>query len=172
MEHDFTLNSKAGEAVDHGPGSWHNPTSEGADVHRTWANSHYMNRQILVPGYTPIRELDRGGQGTVYLAKHTSLDRLVALKLIRLDSEEARIRLIREIQAMMKLKHQVIVQVLYYALGFRQCPVTWPDFHHRKRRVRCAVGSGGASEPQHLPVLPYFPATCGSCSISGCPWDS
>ena len=56
----------------------------------------------------------RGGMGDVYCARQTSLDRLVALKIIRPDVQSAlgfADRFVREAQALAKLSHQNIVTV-------------------------------------------------------------
>lgn len=56
----------------------------------------------------------RGGMGDVYCARQTSLDRLVALKIIRPDAQAAEgfaDRFVREAQALAKLSHQNIVTV-------------------------------------------------------------
>lgn len=56
----------------------------------------------------------RGGMGDVYCARQTSLNRLVALKIIRPDAQAAKgfaDRFVREAQALAKLSHQNIVTV-------------------------------------------------------------
>ena len=56
----------------------------------------------------------RGGMGDVYCARQTSLNRLVALKIIRPDVQAAQgfaDRFVREAQALAKLSHQNIVTV-------------------------------------------------------------
>jgi predicted Ser/Thr protein kinase len=56
----------------------------------------------------------RGGMGDVYCARQTSLDRLVALKIIRPDAQASQgfaDRFVREAQALAKLSHQNIVTV-------------------------------------------------------------
>ncbi len=56
----------------------------------------------------------RGGMGDVYCARQTSLNRLVALKIIRPDAQASQgfaERFVREAQALAKLSHQNIVTV-------------------------------------------------------------
>lgn len=65
-----------------------------------------------------LRQLGEGGMGVVYLARQDSLDRLVALKVIRPEfarSSTAMARFDREARAIAKLRHPNIVTV--YAVG-------------------------------------------------------
>lgn len=70
--------------------------------------------------YELLAELDRGGMGVVYRAKHTKLDRVVALKIIRsgeyADELEV-IRFLREAKAAGRLVHPGILPV--YEVGQR-----------------------------------------------------
>ncbi len=61
-----------------------------------------------------VARLGQGGMGTVYQARDTSLDRLVALKTIvggLLDSDDAKERFYREARAAARLQHPNIVTV-------------------------------------------------------------
>ncbi len=64
--------------------------------------------------YELLRELGRGGMGVVYLARQTSLSRLVAVKMIlgkHLDSPESVERFRHEAEAVANLKHPRIVAI-------------------------------------------------------------
>src|SRR5687768_11374334 len=64
--------------------------------------------------YRIVRKLGEGGMGVVYAAQDESLDRAVALKLIREDlkDEEARKRFRREAKAAASVNHPNICQLL------------------------------------------------------------
>ncbi len=87
-------------------------------------------RQLLAGSYTVERELGRGGNGVVFLARELSLDRLVAIKVLPpgLHSrEEARERFIREARTAAQLSHPNIVPIFradtvgdmaFFAMGY------------------------------------------------------
>ncbi|MCX4247501.1 serine/threonine-protein kinase [Paraliomyxa miuraensis] len=64
-----------------------------------------------VPGYTIEEELGSGAFGRVYLAFDPRFQRRVALKVIAVDSPNARVRIEREAHALARLSHPNVVQV-------------------------------------------------------------
>jgi CheY-like chemotaxis protein len=68
--------------------------------------------QTALPGYEILGELGRGGMGVVYKARHLTMNRLVALKVIHQDyltNPHAVRRFYQEIQATARLFHPNIV---------------------------------------------------------------
>ena len=66
-----------------------------------------MNPDFSSTKYTFVKELGRGGMGTVYLAEDTELNRLVAIKVLNTPevTEDLRNRMIREAQIIARLEH-------------------------------------------------------------------
>lgn len=67
-----------------------------------------------IPGYEILDQLGRGGMATVYRARHISLDRTVALKLLSrdcFDDGELKERFARESRAVAQLQHPNIAQL-------------------------------------------------------------
>jgi acetylglutamate kinase len=67
--------------------------------------------------YQITEKLGEGGKGIVYKARDTSLNRVVAVKMLKsaVTSEDAHSRFIREAQAVAKLNHPNIVSI--YDIG-------------------------------------------------------
>src|SRR5918994_5984922 len=63
--------------------------------------------------YTFVKELARGGMGTVYLAEDRELNRLVAIKVLNTPdvSDDLRKRMVQEAQIIARLEHPGIVPV-------------------------------------------------------------
>ncbi len=88
------------------------------------------NPDFSATKYTFVKELARGGMGTVYLAEDRELNRLVAIKVLNTSdiTEELRSRMIREAQIIARLEHPGIVPVhdvgvlpdgrVFYAMKF------------------------------------------------------
>ena len=80
--------------------------------------------------YTVVKELGRGGMGTVHLAEDRELDRLVAIKVLNTPeiTDDLRNRMVREAQIIARLEHPGIVPVhdvgtlpdgrIYYAMKY------------------------------------------------------
>ncbi|HEX5273557.1 MAG TPA: serine/threonine-protein kinase, partial [Gemmataceae bacterium] len=64
-----------------------------------------------LPGYEILGRLGRGGMGVVYRARQTRLNRLVALKRIRPETERDLARSRTEAEALARLGHPNIVQI-------------------------------------------------------------
>ncbi len=73
-------------------------------------------QQALGDDFEIMRRLGRGSMATVYLAKERSLGRLVAVKVLFPDDEEARKRFEREAKSAASLVHPNIVQVFRFGL--------------------------------------------------------
>ena len=74
--------------------------------------------------YRLVREIGRGGMGTVYLARRTDIDNDVALKLVRgsLAAPETVERFLRERRVLARLKHPNIGRLLDAGMTEEQTP--------------------------------------------------
>jgi serine/threonine protein kinase/Flp pilus assembly protein TadD len=100
-----------------------------------------------VPGYEILGELGRGGMGIVYKARHTDLKRMVALKMLRVETVAAGPQMARfrsEAEAMARLEHPNIVRV--YEVG-----------EHDGRPFFAMELVAGDSLEQHLNGAPWPP---------------
>jgi serine/threonine protein kinase len=74
-----------------------------------------MELGLRIRDYQVLEQIGAGGMGTVYLARHTRLDKTVALKIMKGDRErnpQAIARFEREMWAVGKLEHPHIVRAL------------------------------------------------------------
>jgi serine/threonine-protein kinase len=97
-----------------------------------WLSDDKLDHLLGVVGtrYAFVKELGRGGMGTVYLAEDRELDRQVAIKVLNAPevSDGLRERMIREAQIIARLEHPGIVPVhdvgtlpdgrIFYAMKF------------------------------------------------------
>lgn len=81
------------------------------------ANGKSLDAQLLAAmrdqGFALIKEIGRGGVGVVYLARQTSLDRNVAIKML-LDSQarpDDLARFVREANSMAEINHHNVIQI-------------------------------------------------------------
>jgi serine/threonine protein kinase len=81
---------------------------------RESAGDAYDGLPAELPGFRGIREVGRGGMGTIYRAEQRGLDRAVALKVLsegRGASPGLRERFQREVMALARLRHPNVVQI-------------------------------------------------------------
>jgi eukaryotic-like serine/threonine-protein kinase len=100
------------------PGS---ETGPGADAPVPW---HSGDELPQIPGYDVEALLGRGGMGIVYKARHRSLNRMVALKMLIAGAyagQSERARFQREAEAVANLQHANIVTV-YHVGDHEGCP--------------------------------------------------
>ena len=109
-----------------------------------------------IAGYRVVRELGRGGMGTVYEAVHMGLDRPVALKVLGTHAapdSSARRRFLNEARTAAALHHTHIVPVFdvgqvgglcYYAMQRIEGSGLDRVIRHR-RQLRGPLGAGGRS---------------------------
>ncbi|MCA9621070.1 MAG: protein kinase [Myxococcales bacterium] len=107
----------------------------------------------LAPGsrvdfFVIVSEIGRGGMGTVYLARDTRLERLVALKFLAVTDHDAVARLVREAQLTARFNHPHIVTIHY--VGTHQ---GWPYLaleHLRGPTLRDRLRHGALPLPEAL----------------------
>ena len=117
-----------------------------------------------IAGYRVVRELGRGGMGTVYEAVHVGLDRPVALKVLGIHAapdSSARRRFLNEARTAAGLHHTHIVPVFdvgqagalcYYAMQrIEGSGLERVIRHLRRTRSPLAAGSSSPGEDGRLP---------------------
>ncbi len=109
--------SSSGSSAGSGTGSSELGLIQAARVqaqHRSRPAMQGIGLAAGIPGYTIVRELHRGGQGVVYLARQEGTGRQVAIKLMRegaLARQSDRIRFEREIRVLAQLDNPNIVTI-------------------------------------------------------------
>ena len=120
---------------------------------------------VRIDGFEIVEELHRGGQGVVYKARQHSPNRLVALKLLRDDTDTSireRVRFEREIELAASLRHPNIVTVYetgtsgtrqYFAMEYVDGqPLDDYILHHElsvRQKVRLLLKTCGAVQSAH-----------------------
>jgi serine/threonine protein kinase/WD40 repeat protein len=132
------------------------PADSNRATHLMTAADHAVassGRWPRVPNYDILVELGRGGMGVVYKARHTGLNRIVALKMILGGghaSQEDLARFKAEAESIAKLQHPNIVQI--YDIGEWQAPEGGPPLPYFSLEY-----CGGGSLSQKLAAQPQPP---------------
>ena len=118
--------------------------------------NHRIESGHRIAGYRVVRELGRGGMGTVYEAVHVGLERPVALKVLGVHAapdSSARRRFLNEARTAAALHHTHIVPVFdvgqvgtlcYYAMQrIEGSGLDWVVRHLRRTRPAVPGGGGG-----------------------------
>lgn len=90
------------------------PTTSAPESPSPAPNGSRAHPAIVVPGYTDLVELAQGGDSVVYHARQISLDREVAIKVVRISDPSMAERFRREVEITVRLgrQHPHIVTVL------------------------------------------------------------
>ena len=124
---------------------------------------HRIESGKRIAGYRVVRELGRGGMGTVYEAVHVGLDRPVALKVLGVHAapdSSARRRFLNEARTAAGLHHTHIVPVFdvgqvgglcYYAMQRIEGSGLDRVLKHLRRTRQVASGVGEAISGSRLP---------------------
>ena len=142
---------------------------------------HRIESGRRIAGYRVVRELGRGGMGTVYEAVHVGLDRPVALKVLGVHAapdSSARRRFLNEARTAAGLHHTHIVPVFdvgqvgglcYYAMQRIEGSGLDRVLKHLRRTRQVASGVGEAISGSRLPKIetPAGPGGAASSSRVG-----
>ncbi len=96
----------------------HESGMHSSDAHRSDSGIWQLQLPMMLGDYELLEELGHGGMGIVYRARHSTLNREVAIKMIlrdRLASSADRRRFLVEAEATAKLSHPNIVPL--YEVG-------------------------------------------------------
>ncbi len=126
-----------------------------------------VTHRPTLAGYEIVRELGRGGMGTVYLARQTALQREVALKVLPHSfglSEASRRRFLEEARALARIEHEHIVDIHRIVddgelLAFEMEYVAGPSLHAvlqalREHRARTGTAPTLAQVAEVVGVAP------------------
>src|SRR5271157_6001808 len=135
-----------------------------------------------IAGYRVVRELGRGGMGTVYEAVHMGLDRPVALKVLGVHAapdSSARRRFLNEARTAAGLHHTHIVPVFdvgqvgglcYYAMQRIEGSGLDRVIRHLRRTRQIGSGGGASASGVHPGVggsrLPEIHTASGTSSVN------
>ncbi len=116
-------------------------------------------------GYEIVRELGRGGMGTVYLARQADLDREVAIKVLPHSfglSASSRQRFLEEAKALARVQHDNIVGIHRIVddgdlLAFEMEFVDGPSLQEVLARLREVRAGGAVPTLQHVADLLQLP---------------
>ena len=123
-----------------------------------------VSSRPTLDGYEILRELGRGGMGTVYLAKQSALQREVALKVLPHSfglSQASRQRFLEEARALAHIKHDHIVDIHRIVdegelLAFEMEFVDGPSLHSVLADMRTHLAETGSP-----PTLAQISTTLG-----------
>ena len=138
-------------------------SATGSGSGRRGGLDHRIESGRRIAGYRVVRELGRGGMGTVYEAVHVGLDRPVALKVLGVHAapdSSARRRFLNEARTAAGLHHTHIVPVFdvgqvgglcYYAMQRIEGSGLDRVLKHLRRSRQVASGVGEAISGSRLP---------------------
>ncbi len=141
-------------------------SATGSGSGRRGGLDHRIESGRRIAGYRVVRELGRGGMGTVYEAVHVGLDRPVALKVLGVHAapdSSARRRFLNEARTAAGLHHTHIVPVFdvgqvgglcYYAMQRIEGSGLDRVLKHLRRTRQVASGVGEALSSSGLPSIP------------------